>query len=916
MAGEQEIITKFKADTSELEAAITKEEQRIKKLETEGATIPLSVDDKKLNTSLGSAQKKFIALEGAAKSVADTGKKAGDNIASGMDNASRSTNIFVRAFQGISGFFRGVINTVRDFVAGARSGFREAIQGAGGFRGVLNQVGQRLTSIGAGIRRFITTPFGSGGLGKGAEQLRGGLEAAGGSTTRLTGLLRGLASPLGLLVGASAGFLLNMTRLDSVQVTLDGLKRGLGGILDQLAAGKISISGFMEAFSQGREAAEAIDKLNDSLRVSSLLSAQEQEQVEKLLIQSRDRTKSAAERVELLKEAQAIVEKGAEREIKDAQEAARIALQNFKTKTINQNKLLEDQREEIKNLKELTAADLERIQQFQGLNFLQTGFKPIEIDDEAADAAVAATNRVVEARKNAANTIEQAQNRINFITDQGADRAAEAARKEEARLSKIRDLLKELSKEELEIGDDIIRSNLSDIDKELFDAEKSFRKKVDDIKAIFAELRGLIPASDIKAIEDLNKRETELLKSVEIAARQQEQIITARNTNEILKEKKDADKKILDATLTAAERETKAITDKYADLLALNKKYNSDINGLTQEGLANEARLIEAQAGELRDLEKKRSDEALANLKKVLDERNEAILASTEQLSQALAEILFTTGQNRSNALQDQHNAEIASIEERFRKELSLNEDANSGRAGLTKQGIERQKQLEAERDQALLDAQKTFNEQRAAEEEQFRKKQRDAIIAALLDIVEAQVQASIASASAQAIATPDSVLTFGLSGLARAAILTALIKGVFAALKASLTGAFEGEAFIGRNERPVFPGERDAYIRRVDYGERIVTAKTNKKHFDMLEAMESGNLDQFIKQEYLLRDANVYLKGDTGQRMAQSIMLQKGYDRNIVASQDKTSKELHQTNELLAALLKKTGAQGSKRYW
>jgi TP901 family phage tail tape measure protein len=56
-----------------------------------------------------------------------------------------------------------------------------------------------------------------------------------------------------------------------------------------------------------------------------------------------------------------------------------------------------------------------------------------------------------------------------------------------------------------------------------------------------------------------------------------------------------------------------------------------------------------------------------------------------------------------------------------------------------------------------------------------------------LLDALEKIVLISTVSASAQSFAQPDSVATFGASGTIRAAILTALIKGAFAAIKASI---------------------------------------------------------------------------------------------------------------------------------
>lgn len=57
-------------------------------------------------------------------------------------------------------------------------------------------------------------------------------------------------------------------------------------------------------------------------------------------------------------------------------------------------------------------------------------------------------------------------------------------------------------------------------------------------------------------------------------------------------------------------------------------------------------------------------------------------------------------------------------------------------------------------------------------------------IISMGLDLLKVQVQMAIAGATAQSLAQPDSVATFGASGLARAAVLVGLIEAAFAVVK------------------------------------------------------------------------------------------------------------------------------------
>ena len=63
-------------------------------------------------------------------------------------------------------------------------------------------------------------------------------------------------------------------------------------------------------------------------------------------------------------------------------------------------------------------------------------------------------------------------------------------------------------------------------------------------------------------------------------------------------------------------------------------------------------------------------------------------------------------------------------------------------------------------------------------------------IINMALDALKLQVQMSVAGATAQSLAQPDSVATFGASGLARAAVLVGLIEAAFAAVKSVVSGA------------------------------------------------------------------------------------------------------------------------------
>lgn len=89
------------------------------------------------------------------------------------------------------------------------------------------------------------------------------------------------------------------------------------------------------------------------------------------------------------------------------------------------------------------------------------------------------------------------------------------------------------------------------------------------------------------------------------------------------------------------------------------------------------------------------------------------------------------------------------------------------------------------------------------------------------LDLLKVQVQMAIAGATAQSLAQPDSVATFGAAGFARAAILVGLIEGAFAAVKGVISSTLSG---LGG--KPSATISDDALT-----GQRVVTQRRDGKY-------------------------------------------------------------------------------------
>jgi len=131
-------------------------------------------------------------------------------------------------------------------------------------------------------------------------------------------------------------------------------------------------------------------------------------------------------------------------------------------------------------------------------------------------------------------------------------------------------------------------------------------------------------------------------------------------------------------------------------------------------------------------------------------------------------------------------------------------------------------------------------------------KKASIAILDITLDTIEKQLIATQVAATTSATVTsfsqPDSVATFGLSGLARSAVMVALISAAFEGGKALLHNAvgFHDGGFTG-------DGHEWQPAGIVHKGEFVQTKENTIKYRKDLEAMHSGEYGQYINKTYIL---------------------------------------------------------------
>jgi hypothetical protein len=532
---------------------------------------------------------------------------------------------------------------------------------------------------------------------------------------------------------------------------------------------------------------------------------------------------------------------------------------------------------------------------------------------------------------------------------------------------KIADDITRIEEENLKIKQDQLRADLDILKtqaaREALPIGKGGKGEVSD--ALKAQISGLNVA--------LQDAETESVRLTEKVAVRRESIVAGEEARkEAIRQKarearkkaeeqeaKNAEQRVqaqakLDDVLNglADDRLARTQTDGEKEITATEKKY-SDLEKVAKEGIQKlreasppgaEAAIAKQEANILVQIETAKQEELAAVRQKAAEELAKEREEGREQLRKTL---LDDTELEREAILEkldeDVALAEksIENLEERNETIRKLTEQAQKDLTKIVTD--EEQKRIDAETaaaeqraalQQANLDLVKSFAEQSlatlvqsAAEGKGLQEEAAKQLLVLLLDTVEKIILLNAINAQTGAIALGFSTGN-PAAGIIAGIAVTAIIKGLFAAVKSSILGNYKGDDFVGGDgSRPMWSG-RDGFLRRLDYGERVVTGKTNAKYYDEMQAMEDGNWDRYLDNNYILpaiesirynddERAVKFVQTDMGQRMAASITLPRMFDKNIVESQMAQSKEQRRTNKLLEEMVHNTRARTTNnRYY
>lgn len=887
----EEIVTRFTADYTDLQAAVKDIAGEIAKVEdaADGTNKALAGNANSIGSLTGKTKTlvevdKALAEAAAeaAKNTQDIGKgaaqvdrvgKSAKGAADAMNRLDKEQkkaassarqvgdqgqrlNIFQRAAQGISGAFSRAATSVRAFVQGAREGFRTAI---------------------ADVEELRTSAQGAGQ----------GLDAAGVSTGRFGGALRALASPIGLVAAAVGGFVLNLTRLDTVQDSIEKLKVGFQSFLDSLA-GNATLEDTINGIGEAVELAERLDALNDRAIFNSVRTTKLRADAALLERQARNRTLTEEQRIALLTEANALLEQAADVELTDNTERAEIAYRDL-VRSIKQ------QNPELSAEFRATLDGFDTLTQTAAANILGLQLTGFNVAPDLLKNAADLQNKIVQDETEVGLLKERNENRIDALREANADKEDErqaklqqqrekALEREKARLAELAKLRTQAEAIRTDIDREQLRTatlgpdGAPTLSTQILDIDFQQEDALNTAREMFAQMEALAQghADELAAIEQLkvatlaainkkyNDQETaayqQFYANEEKAAKDSRAAVTAALTSE-----QDQAANAIDAKYDALiDSLSKFVTDEDELLTlrnALNKRRQEELDGILQQSVSNR-----------RSIEEQLVDVAAQFL-----ESSISTFASSQVQFREEVENINRTYADQLRELEKYAESEAEIQEERAR----INgERARAINEAERKQGRERTK--------ILLDT-----------------------LQKVLTILIGEV---VLKQTAQGGATGG--VPGAIAGQAQAAIITAILTGLFSALVSSIGGAFKGEEMIGG--KPDIPGAtRDQYIRRVHKGERIVTADKNRKYYEPLQAIHEGKFERWkLENMMVMPEINRYLDGDTGQRMASSIMLAKYYDKNIVEALGSSRKEQRKTNELLAEIAHQRNDRRSSRHW
>lgn len=856
MAEEEVIVTRFTADTSDLEKGVAAYEKSLN--DATGASDALDKSTKNLGATTGDLAAKYkLAASEAAK-------------------AAQSTSQIGVAAARVENPIKRLGSSIVNFGRGARDGFRNAIKEVGGFRGIVSQ-------LGAGVKGSLAT------VGNGFKAISGSIAQVGSQIPIIGGLASALG-PVGIAASAVAGGILAIAKnTDAGATAIDGFSRGLGLTFDRLTGSVVTLgekiraafggatddgnslvsvlakigqtfSGILtlgatsaisdslnEDAEAGQRLAEQFDRLQDLQSELNLQIAQNEPALRRGLAALRDTTKSAEER---------------------------LAIADGITKIEEQNLALRKQ--ELKLQLDFVAAQIaEKAARNEASDELRFQFNELRA-------------RIAQAEADSISLTEKVAVRSAQITKESEDKkraerekTLEAQRKAEEKALKLADDRAKAEEAIAKLVADaeftVAQSGRSESEQELAVIRAKYKGIEDETTKHYDKLRETTESNGLSALAAKEAKDLLIIdkaKNAEIEASTK-----ARNDKE--KELRDERLKMVrDATKTELQIEVDGINQRFDELEKYARTYIEDEQELT----AILVELAKARGKAVYDAEK-------IGLDKTAQLRKQSIDQSVQLFADSL------------NTIQQFINAS-------FDRRIQATESKEAQIQAAIEKAVSNEEKTRLEGELKATQQQKVELEKRKKQQQAF------AIAATLIQTYQA---AQAAYASQLIPGDPTSLLRATIAAALAVAAGLLNVSKIKSAIPGAYEGEeyIDGkQTFRGKDGhlRRVHTGERIVTADKNRKHWDALDAIHKDKFQDYIDAVHIAPIISALGNR---DDAKIaaFNDSDTGQRIAASVMLAKFYDANIVGELKAQRKEAREQSGLLAALVRNT-RRASARYW
>ena len=833
-------LSGLKDENGKVTEAYVKQEARIKALSTEynsqkNVIVALADADGKL---LQSTDALAIAIDKENMSLADARKnntellKIRNELNIKTPEGAKQLELVNQKLDENNAFIKENVSAYEKQKIGIgdyKTAITDALGESNLFGGQLGELKQGLTAL-TGTFGLLKTEFKGAfdqikGATKGTEELTTAQKAQTIATNVGSGALKVfqlalLATGIGVLIAGIALLIGYFKTFDPLVDKIEQSMAGLGAavrVVQQALAGLLSLdfSGFSNLAGNINKAAEAAAKLKEAQQdladqqiVQNGLNKEQQAQIDRLILQSKDRGKTEAERIALL------------------QKAEKINSDNFKANSILADKEFNQAIENARNKGALNEEQIENLKKY-GLSYAKYLLNNGKIEDKDVDRYKTAIETKIAIFSRGTAEQEKIQNRTNALIEKADAEKEKQAKAEEDRVNKAIELRKK---------------NLADIVEKL-NLELELYKQSSEKKAGYLE-------NDLKVVEQTSKKQIAIAQAEYNASEKtaNDKLKLQISLNEIQAEKSNA-------LLEIVKQNSKADFDLF---VAQNKSKLDSTKLLSQEIINEEKKRLEAiQLEKINQLEldknvsqveidnKIANNQLLTNAEKefqtqriaINDEASKTIVANQkaldEQVKQQKAEQLQADKEIAVAQAETDLEAELLNIQNQYDAELELLKTQRD-KEFLTEEQYLKKKQIALAKAEDSREKARILNTARELDsyvqlgnglQALFGKNKDVAIALALIDTASSALKAY---GSQLVVGDPSSVVrgyiaaaaatTFGLANVANIS-KQKFAKGVI---------GVEGDG----------TGTSDSIDAKISRGESVITARATQMFAPLLSAM------------------------------------------------------------------------------